>query len=419
MMSNISCCMSQEVYERTMDNSTLVILNAIAYVVTFFYFLKKRGKDVGVLMLFVYAATAVFCAFYFFEAQYKYSNLYLWSFVYLYGVVVLFMRPFLIQKIKISHNPLDNYPFYRYVTYVFIIFSLFSLFFYIPDVIDTIQAGEWRDVYYANKEEQGTSFINKVANFTFHLRYLGMILFLSNLAKYPEKKLLNFLLGISAILPTVLVSIAHASRGNFVSMLLYFIVSLLLFKNIIPPRIQKKITIALMSFFLPIMAIYLISVTVSRFEYGDISAEDSVLMYLGHSMLTFNCGLVDTIDNYAYGAFMFRGDSLANVPDFDSFFGTHFGSAFFTFVGGLYLDFGPIGTVVIALLFPCLFIYKRNKNLDIPDILLLMVYVMYILDGVFVMGRGYGFEWIEAFVVAFLLKILQRSLYGKSRIVIS
>ena len=134
-----------------------------------------------------------------------------------------------------------------------------------------------------------------------------------------------------------------------------------------------------------------------------------MMYYLGHSMLTFNYGVMDTIQNYANGAYMFDCSSLKDIR-----FGTHFGTNFITFVGVLYLDFGLVGTVLVAIIF-CSYFCKigRRRYLDIPDIYLLLTYSMLIFNGVFVLGRGYGIQLLEAWIIYFLLKFIQRATIGR------
>lgn len=82
-------------------------------------------------------------------------------------------------------------------------------------------------------------------------------------------------------------------------------------KDILPKYVKRTLIIAV-SIIIPLILIYFIAVTVSRFEESslNIDAGESMMYYLGHSMLTFNYGVMDTIQNYANGAYMFDCSSL-------------------------------------------------------------------------------------------------------------
>ena len=179
----------------------------------------------------------------------------------------------------------------------------------------------------------------------------------------------------------------------------------LMMKDLLPKYV-KRILIITVSTIIPLVLIYFMVVTVSRFEESslNVDAGKSIVYYLGHSMLTFNYGVMDTIQNHAYGAYMFDGSSLRDVR-----FGTHFGTNFITIVGVLFLDFGLVGTVLMAVMFCCYFSkIARHRFLDIPDVYLLLTYSMLIFNGMFVLGRGYGIQLLEAWFIYFLLKFIQR-----------
>ena len=103
-----------------------------------------------------------------------------------------------------------------------------------------------------------------------------------------------------------------------------------------------------------VFIVYLIIIAFSRFSSvgstygGDVNA--SLIYYSGHSMLTFDDGIADSIKRYLWGDFFIGSESIQG-KDVDSMLGTHFGSRFFTYIGGFYLDFGPIFTYQMRILF--------------------------------------------------------------------
>lgn len=325
-------------------------------------------------------------------------------------VVLIFMKPFVSRKLILQENPLGHYTIYRTIAKVYIVLAIFSSIVYFPVALDSLRSSDLAEVYeMAHEEKEGTLF-SKFANLFFHIRHLGIILFFSYLVKAKQSKLFLFLLGVAAFLPIILSTISQASRGGMVALFANIAIVYLMMKDLLPKYVKRTLIITV-STIVPLVLIYFIVVTVSRFEESslNIDAEKSIVYYLGHSMLTFNYGVMDTIQNYAYGAYMFDGSSLREVR-----FGTHFGTNFITIVGVLFLDFGLLGTVLMAVIF-CNYFSKiaRRRFLDIPDVYLLLTYSMLIFNGMFVMGRGYGIQLLEAWFIYFLLKFIQRAIFRR------
>ena len=314
------------------------------------------------------------------------------------------------NRFVIHENPLSSYNVYRTIAKVYIVLAIFSSIVYFPIALDSLRSSDLADIYEMAHEEKEGNLFSKFTNLFFHVRYLGMVLFFSFLAKEKQSKIFLFLLGIAAFLPVILATISLASRGGMVALFANFAIVYLMMKDILPKYVKRTLIIAV-SIIIPLILIYFIAVTVSRFEESslNIDAGESMMYYLGHSMLTFNYGVMDTIQNYANGAYMFDCSSLKDIR-----FGTHFGTNFITFVGVLYLDFGLVGTVLVAIIF-CSYFCKigRRRFLDIPDIYLLLTYSMLIFNGVFVLGRGYGIQLLEAWIIYFLLKFIQRATIGR------
>ena len=154
------------------------------------------------------------------------------------------------------------------------------------------------------------------------------------------------------------------------------------------------------------MIIFSIAVTNSRF--GELDVSSSLLHYFSHSFLTFNYGVVDSIENFANGKYFFNFFYDSQYIDFFHL-GTHFDTSFITFVGTLYLDFGPTGTFLIALIVPFFFNFKKKsgKNIDFGDLHLYSFYLSYLLIGVFVIGTSNSLDWIIALSFYWLLKFIR------------
>ncbi|MDC0371987.1 hypothetical protein OAM48_05240, partial [Flavobacteriaceae bacterium] len=151
------------------------------------------------------------------------------------------------------------------------------------------------------------------------------------------------------------------------------------------------------------LSIYVTAVTVSRFGTDN---QSSLLYYISHSFMTFNYGVFDTIVNFADGKYFFN--FFFDNPEINyRYLGTHFETKFMTFIGTLYIDFGPIGTFLISLIAPTFFILKKQKLIYFSDLYLHIVYFNYLVSGVFVIGSGNVLSWIIALLILFTLKIFR------------
>lgn len=393
-----------------MSGNCILIINLLMYLGALIYlFCKRKIIDIGTIITGVYASVAFFCIINYNLYKPKW-HLELLPFVYLFCVYIFLVFPFIKYDIKLKYNPIFKHTadFYKKLSYIYIGLSTFSCIVYVPQVIDILLNPNWAELYLDAHEETESGLLIKIANIFFHIRTLGLVLFFSYLIKGNNNKLFIYLLGISSILPIILVTIKNASRGGFVALLISLLFVFVFYYNLIPVKTRKRIIYSSLIFGL-VSYIYLVSVTNARFENNPyIDAETSVIDYLGHSMLVFAYGIFDSINNYSWGGFMFKLGELAKSGIvMDSYYGTHFGSSFFTVVGDLYLDFGPFFTILISLLISQFFTNKAKYRFGIPETFLFMSYAIFLFNGVFVHGRGYGQQWIEILIIYYLLKKFQ------------
>ncbi|ARV15112.1 O-antigen polymerase [Polaribacter sp. SA4-12] len=386
------------------------IVNSFLYIITLYIYIYIRRKiDVGFVILTLYAITAVLCVLYLKDHQNEWDLNY-WSFIYLYVIVMLAVRPFLmdtssfINKIKIRNiNFLNNF------IYIYCFCALIDIYYGSSLAIENVNSGEWATLrmdMYAGEIKLYNNQIERFAKiFVSYLKPLAIIiLFVSLIYKNINKKWL-FFLTLSIVFTTFLVAINTASRGLIVSLIFSFLCAFIWFKNKLNSKIKRTIYF-IGSSFLVLFLIYSIAVTNSRFGDGDQSS--SLLFYFGHSMLVFNYGLTDTIEAFGNGSYFFDWliKFLGYTPIDISDLGTHFGTSFFTFVGAWYIDFGPNGTFIIALLIPMYFVRILKKQvIGIPELFLCFVYLNYLFMGVFVIGRNNSIAWISTIIIYLLLKI--------------
>ena len=385
------------------------IINSTLYVLTFiFYFIIKRKIDIGFVLILLYAITSVICSLYLFENQSNWE-LSLWYFIYLYVITMLFLRPFFIDfQIVTSKIQLNNIIFLKYFIWFYVLCSFIDFYYSLSSAKENILSSDWsmlRNQLYSGDLQRYSNQYERIARII--VQYLKpmaiLVLFISLYSKITSRFWI-LLLFISIVITTMTLSINTASRGLLVALMGSLVCGYLIFKNKLPISAKRIIFIsaAIVS---TIILIYTIAVTNSRF--GDGNESSNLLYYFGHSMLVFNYGITDSIQTFGNGAYFFDwfyklfGLELVNIHRL----GTHFGTQFFTFVGSLFIDFGPNGTFLIAVIIPLFFIkILKRKILGFAELFIIFIYINHLFMGVFVIGRGNFLLWFISIIIYKILK---------------
>ena len=360
----------------------------------------------GVFLLACYTIVAFFCIINFNAdpARWRLTDNG-WYFLYLYIAVMMLLWPFLMNAYETRAKIETDASLYKTVAWVYIILAAFACVVYFPVAYDAIVNPQWTDLYEEAHEVQERSLLIRMANLFFHLRYLGVTLLFFFMTKKGQSKLFKILLWVMALLPLLLVTISHASRGGFIEIFVAFLMSYLIFRNSLPKGVIKLLRVFVMVA-VPLAVVYISAVTIARFEDSPFanSAEDSVIYYLGLSMLTFVYGVADSINKYAWGDYMLTSGFSPELATN----GTHFGASFTTIVGSLYLDFGPIVSILLILLFNMFWKKLSKRTIGIPEAFMLITWGQTLFRGVFVLGRTWGIQLIEALIIYVLLRWLQK-----------
>lgn len=390
----------------------LVILNALLYIISFsFYWYKRRKIDVGFVIFSVYAAVSVACVFNYHSDPNVWS-LQLWSFIYLFIIIMLFFRPlFFDSDMLYARLRVRNLWVLKIFASVYVITALIATYFSIDETVDNIQSGAWavlRNELYNGDVQLYSNQLERLAKiFTGYLSPLAIVLLFYYLTLGNVKKIWLLILALAIITPIFITAINTASRGIIVNLAGSLVLCYIIFRRDISKEVKKIILVFSVSL-LALFLIYSLAVTLSRFGEDDQSS--SLLNYFGHSMLVFNYGLTDSINTYGCGKYFFDwflpllGISPLNLGTL----GAHFNTGFYTFVGSLYIDFGPIATLLIAIVFAVLIgnRLKYKRQIDIADIYLFLCYANYLFMGVFVIGLGNSLFWLITFLIYGLFKIM-------------
>lgn len=390
---------------------TLVIGNALLYLITLLvYWHKQRRMDYGFVTIAFYLIVAICCIFEYIAEPHRWE-LTAWPFVYLFIANLILFLPLFSSSDKIAakvyYNRSINIPGLQIFCGIYIIFALITTICYFPLAWDSLQSGAWASIRDSTYEEEFHLFqnpiLNIIANLSTHFTIAVIVIYFFLLTQPRISKAFKTTLLISTITPMALTALVIAARGHIFTLLFNFLLGFLCFRQYIPKRTKRTLLVWAIVFG-GILGLYTIAVTIARFGQ---ESDSFLLYYFGHSMLTFDYGLTDTIDTYGKGAYTFRRFVNYVVHDLDWTLGTHFGTSFFTFVGSLYIDFGPLGTMIaVTLLAISVRVLIRKHNLDLADMFIYLFYISTVLNGALITAPDLGWRCLLAFIIYIMLKTL-------------
>jgi oligosaccharide repeat unit polymerase len=387
-----------------------VVFNAFLFVALFLvYWINRRQIDCGFILLLLYAIVSVFGIF-LYLAEPGVWKLKLWSYLYLFVSLLLFFRPYLgKKKFEINFLNVKNVQVLKRFSTVFIVFSLYFVSYTESRAWDNFNSGDWLTVRANIYDDEFKIYDNAFQWFAYavilYFHTAAVVVFFYFLTLDGIKKAYMWLFFAAIVLPILSWTFITASRGNLMVFFMLLIACYLVFKDGLSAKLKKWLLVGGVTFVV-IVLVYSIQVTVSRF--GDGEQSSSLLYYFGHSFMTFNYGVTDSISEYTGGKYFFKRfyDLLGLDGTIDyACLGTHFSNSFITFVGTLYLDWGPLGTILIALILPLIVnLIISKKQVDIAAVYLYIFYLNYLMQGVFVLPNSNSVSWIVTVFIYFALK---------------
>lgn len=393
---------------------TFTIINAFLFVTLFVasLFVKKRITP-SIVLLLVYAFVSIMGIIYYDDFIEK-RHIVLFPFVYLFVICVLFFYPIISNKIESNIYTLKVPNGIKIFVYLYVIFSIVRIIQIGPLTIENIQSGDWLLV----KDNATNNDIGITDNFfqTIAKQYIltfmpGMVAYsFYTFTKKEYTKLSSSLLLMISVTPDVMNSLLFAYRGGLFTTALTLISSYFLYINYISAAKKKFLHSAL---FILGCGVFLLTIAISFSRFGESDTGSSLVHYLGQSMLMFNGGLASRIHTYANGAYFFQCFNNMTRDDIwvDSKYGisTGNGSAFDTFVGVMYLDFGPILTFIIAVVIS-IYLHSlfNKKHIIFANVYLYSFYMNYLFLGVFHSPMGYARNIILMIIMYNILRIFNR-----------
>lgn len=393
----------------------MVIFNIVLYVVLLFKIWTTYNKiNVYFFIALLYGFTAVMCSLHYQDNISIWTNLSYSGFIYLYVVLLIMLAP--LSKLNMRVVNFANYDskeLHR-LALVYIIVGLIDISFSLPHTLELFSSGEWgalREQLYADEESvelYSSQWERLVKNFVSYLSPFALVYGFMLLTKEHINKVFTFLLFVTVLGPSFLGATVVASRGMLVIVALKLCICYLIFKDQIPQN-RKKYVMQMAVLLLAGYLTYSIIVSISRF--GQDEAGNSIFMYFGHSMLTFNQGIYESMHDFAWGKRffswfidLFGGDSYFNSAKLGSTAGT----GFLTIVGCMYVDWGPIGSLIVAIIANRIVTpFFKSNGYRLSDIVVIVFYASTMAEGIMVFGKGRALAWASIFVVYFIVRKIE------------
>lgn len=380
------------------------IVNALLYIFTFhLIWKKKKTVDLGVVLMSVYTLVACVCVLtYSLKIQPFYLSL--WPFLYVYLCFILAASPLLFKNFNVEHFQIKRLGIcYAFLILMFVA-GIVNIYYSLNSTITLVQEDEVLEMY-QNKADIETSvdtldWVCKNLLGYLSIPFSVILFYVMTLTQNRRRVFVLIILFMVVLSSSLLTSAMRVLRYNILHDILCLISGYIIFYNKIPvgnrKRINKVVTVGGL-----VALAFFVFVSISRHAvagsaYGG-NATHAFIYYLGHSMLVFNYGIVDTISNYANGAF------LLGLPQPN--LGTHNEGDFPTFVGNVYVDFGFFFTILFC--FALGFLYKNIKSIKcVADAYLAAFYFVFLFMGVFSESLGYGIAILQSFLLYLFFKII-------------
>lgn len=233
----------------------------------------------------------------------------------------------------------------------------------------------------------GNPVLEKLFYFQILLRSYIVFFFCYSLAYIKGVRILKILLGLMSFLPALLHSLAAAHRNIIVFIVFYFIVGFVLFYKRYSSKTKRSFLLAfvLLSSIVVTITVYYAFLRFSGHNSGiDSFVEYSLLRYAGEPFVNFHTMMWGN-DDLLYGNKCF--------PEVRSLLGMSYippGSIrevmsssryiiyyFYGIIGNFYMDFGPIGTMVLLIIISFIFCRLINHILKINSITRLLILFLY------------------------------------------
>lgn len=392
------------------------VLNFLLFgIILLSYYLKKKRVDVPFMLILLYAIIALMGVFYFPDFSLN-RQIELWPFIFLALTCYLYFNP--IIKAKGVYNYSSDVKISTGLKLMFVLYILCAIIKIGGDftfVKNAIVGGDWlmmkADLYNGLSIGNRNGIIAYLANLYVSVFMHAILIYsMYTFTKEDISILKSMFLLLIALTPYIMECILYVYRGGLLTIsYLTLMIFLLYYKKMVSKK--RRVLIIGLSIVASLILVLTLAISLSRF--GESDAGGSIVSYLGQSMLVFNAGIATPISSYANGRYFFLNflgldksdvwiDSRYNISTSD-------GSALNTFIGCSYVDFGPVLTIIIAIVISCLLsqLFKR-RPIVFADLYLFAFYLDFLILGVFHCTEGFALRIFMATALYVVLRFMGR-----------
>lgn len=381
---------------------------AILLFITLYSFIKKYNV-LGRIIYLLYTFVAL-CAVIAVNDGALNNTTTFFPYIFLIIAYVIFFSPFLKRDSQLTVLKLQTHVNDRYVVVLLIycICTIITIKCFFPSILKLMSTGNWAmnrySLYQGELEFPYSNIFELVAmNLTDYLRLMVLIVsfaLLRDSEANRKKAILAYITIIASVISMLCSAIYTSSRGTIVNTFILVMAIYCFFQTDYEKNKRRFFTVIAV---LGVAAVipYIIAVTVSRF---DSSSQSAVLSYFGQAPVVFNSG-VWGIDRYMYGKFAF-GTLIGDTGFSEASIGGTWDNGFYTFVGWLFIDWGPLGVIILGVIIALgISKFVRKIQYSISDVYLIFFVYSTLLQGVFVIGRSYCYTLVAGIVFYFVFKI--------------
>lgn len=262
------------------------------------------------------------------------------------------------------------------------------------------------------------------ASFGHHFSFFAVLLFFLYVVYFPHYKKLIALLFVAS-LAIVLNNLSIMGRDGIVRWLFFFGFWFFFFKNSLSEKFIRRIIRGTAIISIPLISVFG-AITIARFSGRSQDILFYLLDYLGEPVIMFAYNFETFFEGSFWGRLNFpvffeatERVSMNNLNE--TIYAAHSLNTFPTFVGNFYMDFGFIGTLLLALGFKIFTLIYFNFSADkyqFSKIIFFAICIQIILLGVFYF-MFYSPTVFKSLLLVFILSLFIQIKWGSKKYVFS
>jgi oligosaccharide repeat unit polymerase len=370
------------------------------FLVLSIYYINKYGFNIGSLLLLLYTLSfATALPLYYRFDTYSDLKVSFSSMIYLVFLLLLWLLPIL-KFTRSNYTLCENAPLTKFnvLSYFLLFTSILTYVFLLPNGIHNIRN---LDIALVRSDSMNgnvqiytkNSTLNFIISNLIAFYPISLFFFFYSISFMKRKKLFNFLLFISST-SVIVFSFMYVARGEIVYWSLMFVFLYTFFRKSLSKDKRTKVLILFCTVAI-LGIIYFSIVSLARFEDSDHGITYAILDYSGQSVINFG-NIFDHFTSFQNGTLNFPFfQRILGLPyrggivDYFNKVATDTGfslNIFYTFIGSLFIDFGPLVTFILVIIvsFFGFKLFKKSEEIPFYRIFLMILYCQIPLQGLFI-----------------------------------